>query len=877
MAPRVGNGGGARERFAASGSLIVDAQSAALAERSAAVRSQALALHRDGADPLETAGAIAEGCSECVALAWRTAAEEAGVDPNDVGIVAAGSLGRRECAPYSDLDLQIVVTKPNPSVEAAVKTMIRRLWDAGFSLGQNVGDVKTIVEQSRTDAMLATSLLAMRWIAGSDDAARELEAEFAKSIAKGNPRALEESILTLLAEEASKYGNAAQLTEPNVKRSAGGLRFLNGVEWIGRLRTSKPTFEAMEEDGFLAAGDSAALADARRWLLRLRADLHFNAGKAEDVLSRSDQLRIAAEWNYEDAPERLAVEAFMRDVLRRTTTVQEIADDVYFRPVARRSWGRRWLRRKSSDQHAAPPTLEDALQAALDSAQAGKPLSKDWVARIRRHFRPTPNPEPASPQSRRQFLQLLDHPGKLGPTLRLLHQTGLLGRLLPEFEFVRCLIQFNAYHRYTVDEHTLVAVENAERLLDPDRTDLPAVLYRRLPRKGLLHLALLLHDLGKGRAEDHSDVGARIAKEVAERFELSAADREMLVFLVHKHLLLSGLAFHRDSRDPDVVHQLVQAVGREAALQQLFVLTTCDICAVSPEAYTPWKADLLAELYRRAAGWFGDAPQAIAADADKRRRELWASRPAPDSEARLAKLPREIVAGLTLDAWAPLQDAWRSLDETRVAVLPTFDADRQSISLTVLAKADLADGIFFRICGALAAHHLEVLAADVHTLDDGTVLDVFQVRDVHHFGPASPERLQRISATVRRVVTGELAVEDALWSMRSSVFVAGTRVIAADPVRVEIDNDSSQACTVVDVFAMDRRGLLFTLAKTIHQAGLSIEHAKIATYHDEVVDAFYVKDPAGGKVIDESKLTELRAAVVDAVRKLAEDPRSMGF
>jgi [protein-PII] uridylyltransferase len=850
-----------------------------LATLVASARSQAAERHSTGADPIETAEFLADGFADCVVHAWKDAASQAGVeeDPAELAIVAVGGFGRGESASFSDLDLAVVWSKPTASLEAAVKSMVRALWDAGFSLGQNVGTVREILDQAKLDTMLATALLSARRIHGAVDLDRELLDGFNKFLAKGGSKQLEERVLQSIAEEVARHGAAAQLIEPNVKRSAGGLRSIRAVEWIARLRTDKTDFEEMESAGFLASGDAAALLDAKRWLLRVRTALHLSAEKAEDVLTRAEQIRIADEWNYRDDREQLGVERFMREFLRRTTAVQEIAEDVFFRPEHRKRWGRSWIGNRRNDEDAVAPTLEEALQAAVSAAEAGKPLTSAWVARLRRHYRPQSTSESASAESRNLFLQLLDRPGQIAATLRLLHQTGLLGRLLPEFENVRCLIQFNAYHRYTVDEHTLVAVESAERLGDRDRNDLPAEIYRHIPRKGLLHLALLLHDLGKGRAEDHSEVGARIAAEVADRFELPPADRETLVFLVGKHLLLSRLAFHRDTRDPEVTLQLVREVGREAILNKLYALTVSDISAVSPEAYTPWKADLLADLYRRAASWFGDAPSDAAAEAEKRRRELWASRPAADSEARLAMLPGEVVAGLSLDAWAQLQDAWRTLDESRVAVLPRHEAARDAIALTILAKFELADGVFSKICGALAAHHLEVQSADIHTLGDGTVLDCFEVRDVHHFGAPSEERLARISATVRRVVLGELAVEDALWSMRSSLFVAGKRIIAADPVRVEIDNDCSQSCTVVDVFAMDRRGLLFTLARTLHQLNCSIEYAKIATYHDEVVDVFYVKDSRGSKLGGEAETLALREALIAAIRQLAADPRSMGF
>jgi [protein-PII] uridylyltransferase len=322
---------------------------------------------------------------------------------------------------------------------------------------------------------------------------------------------------------------------------------------------------------------------------------------------------------------------------------------------------------------------------------------------------------------------------------------------------------------------------------------------------------------------------------------------------------------------------LVRAVGREDVLHMLYALTAADVKAVGPDAYTPWKADLLEALYRRARRWFGGEAVGEREEAARRRRELWAARPTSDAEEKLALLPDEVAAGLALDDWAPMLDAWRQLPEESVASFGRYLSDRDAVRLTVLASARLAEGVFHKICGALAAHRLEVQAATIHTLADGGVLDVFDVRDVHHTGPTSPERLALVSRTVRRVLVGELAVEDALWSTRSSLFVARRRVIAADFVTVEIDNDSSPTSTVVDVFAPDRRGLLYTLASAIFRFGLSIHYAKIATYSDEVMDVFYVRTPTGEKLSDPARQEDLRTALIDAVRRLAEDPRSLGF
>jgi [protein-PII] uridylyltransferase len=250
-----------------------------------------------------------------------------------------------------------------------------------------------------------------------------------------------------------------------------------------------------------------------------------------------------------------------------------------------------------------------------------------------------------------------------------------------------------------------------------------------------------------------------------------------------------------------------------------------------------------------------------------------------DDEAKnwLRSLPPERVRSLSGGELKELDAARRRLEDEGVVTLFRYDAARDVATLTVLTHESLTGGIFHKICGALAAHHLETLAANIHTLPGGGVLDVFEVRDVHHTGAPSPERRQRIAATVARVLKGDLTVDDALWSSRSSLFVARTRVIPADSIRIEIDNESSSDCTIVDVFAHDRRGLLYTQARTLFNLGHSVSFAKIATYSDEVVDVFYLRDAEGRKIEAEEECQRIRSELVRALERLAVDPRSMGF
>ena len=490
-----------------------------------------------------------------------------------------------------------------------------------------------------------------------------------------------------------------------------------------------------------------------------------------------------------------------------------------------------------------------------------------------------PTDRPLPPQAVRHFLTLLEHPQRLGELFRGLHEIGLLERFIPALAHARGLLQFNQYHKFTVDEHCIRAVEWAAELLT-DEGPLGRV-YRGMRRRTVLHLALLIHDLGKGYEEDHRDVGLRIATEAAEGLGLDAEDAEALKFLVHKHLMMNHLALRRDTSDEQLVVRFAVEVGSPELLQMLFVHTAADLAAVGPDAWTSWKAEVITDLYHRAMQHLaGESPASSRAEYLRDRRLAvktclgpggggsWFARQVdslPDAYLSTNE-PQQIAADLRLLAQVP---------PGQVYAQGRYQPETHTVQFIVGTREEVTPGIFHKLTGALSGQGLEILSAQINTLADGLVLDRFWVRDPDYAGQPSPQRLDSIkdalvesllrpgSVPTFRQIWGE--EEFGIRNSEAGVPNSEFRIPNSSLARVLIDNTISAAFTILDIFTLDRRGLLYAITRAIFELGLSVGRAKIGTYLDQVVDVFYVTDRQGRKVEEPARLHEIRRRLLEVI------------
>ena len=738
-----------------------------------------------------------------------------------------------------------------------------------------------------SDPQICSSLIESRYLAGNEDLFARFQRQFRRHVGRRR-RFLVGEIDRSRTEERMKYGETVFLLEPNVKRSGGALRDLQLIRWIGFLRHETADYGQLAELGALGAEDLEALRRANEFLLQLRNELHFHAVQASDVLDRAEQLRIAELRGYQSQEGLLEVEQFMREYFRHTGAVSHIAARFVTRAkshdflarVQTELFGHRveesvrsgpaglWTGRRAAEAIGRDLT---AIIRLVDLANLyDKPIAADTWEIIRRQAAALP-PALPPPEACRHFLSLLSHPARLGQLLRDLHDAGLLERFIPAFARARGLLQFNQYHKYTVDEHCLRAVEFAAELCI-DHGPLGRV-YRPLRRKDLLHLALLLHDLGKGYLEDHREVGVRIVLEVARRLGLPAQDADVLRFLVHKHMAMNHLAFRRDTADEQLAVDFAVQVGSPDVLQMLYVMTAADLGAVGPDVWDGWKSEIVTDLYHRTMQQLaGDSPATSLDDFLKRRcEEVWENLADVKDDPWYRRQLENLPVGY-LNATQPEQAAadlrlLHGIQPSDALAKGEYLPETDVCQYTIATSEQITPGIFHKLTGALSSHGLEIRSAQIHTLAEGLVLDRFWVFDPDYAGQPPPERIALINQTLLAALKAPAGHSP---SFRRTWRKGGGTPLKVPGVqtRVNIDNSTSDFFTILDIFAHDRTGLLFAITRTLFELGLSVARAKVGTYLDQVVDVFYVTDQEHGKIASPPRLEEIRRRLLEVVETL---------
>lgn len=795
-----------------------------------------------------------------------------------VALVAHGGYGRADVAPYSDVDLMLLHASKEETLTPLVRKFTNSIYDTGLQLGFSVRTISQACELARGDATILTALAESRLLSGEETLFAKFMERFRRESMRGY-RASIEAIEQAREEERNKFGETVYLLEPNVKRSRGGLRDIQHVRWLGFARYGECDPESLHQLGHLSQADWRRLRDAREFLLRLRNELHFQAGKAQDVLERSEQMRIAELWGYQTKAGLLAVEQFMRDYFRHTENVRDAATHFLenVRPASpvKSILEPLFSHRAEQDFRVGPSSirasnrgvarlrgnLAEILRLMVLSSLYNKPIAHDtWEAVRSEMDRRADEPEtPLSAEARGLFLDLLAQPAQLGPLLRRLHRLRVLEQIVPDMQHARCLLQFNSYHKFTVDEHSLRAVEAVTGMMN-EKGPLGDA-YRAVKNKRVLHLAALLHDLGKGYEEDHSEIGRRIAIETAQRLELPPEETETLAFLVHKHLRMSNIAQQHDIHDDRVVVPFAAEVGSAELLRMLYVLTCADIAAVGPGTLNAWRRQLITDLYFHTLELISSGSPEETADlrVRERRRAVESMTQALPDAAWWARQVEALPAGILFTSEPPRIVA----ELTRLHDLPHRDAvawgryvpQRKAVEYAVGTHEEITPGIFYKLTGALSSRGQRILSAEIHTLADGLVLDHFYVEDRDFDGEPPQDRIDEVC---RLLVA---ALQDGsdkppefrrLWQMQPRPTTATLHRV---PTRVRIDNDASDRATVVAVFAYDRMGLLYSIAKSLFDLGLSVTRAKIGTRLDQVVDVFYVTDSVSGtKVLDAPRL-----------------------
>ncbi len=868
----------------------------AVRERLLTGRQEIRAQHEAGSPGIQVSTHLTELLDTVVldlyeaALAdlWPEGSEEF---RSQIALVAHGGYGRRDVAPFSDVDLMILHA---PGAEAHVfplaSRVLRDLSDARLEVGQSVRTPDQALALAAHDVSACTSLMESRFLAGSEKLFKAFTDKF-RHRTQGRYRSLFEAIETARRKERVQFGETVYLLEPNIKRSRGGLRDLQLLRWLGFSKHGTTDPESLQLLGAISKDDQREVRDATEFLLRLRNELHFHAGKSNDVLDRSEQVRLAPLYGHQGTEGILPVEQFMGRYFRHTCAVRSVVGNFVanWRPrsVWLDVWGTIFSHQVEGDyrvtprQIAATPRGLAKLKTDLSEVLRLCELANLHDIRIApttweavRAAAPNLKGE-IDARTSKQFLSLISQPGRLGELLRRLHELGVLEKIIPSFAHARCLLQFNEYHKFTVDEHCILAVQRATEFISD-----PGVLgrvYKGIRHKRTLHLALLIHDLGKGFVEDHSEVGLRVAEDTAQRLRLPLREAETLKFLVHKHLVMSHLAFWRDTSDDQLVVRFAVDVGSPEVLDMLFVLTAADFAAVGPGVWNSWKAEVVTDLYQRTMQHLaGDAPAANSAERLERRRaavrKCFAGQPDAKNFARqIDSLPYAYASSSPPEQIAAELRDLATLGPGDVHASGRYLPESHTLEFVVGTHESVSPGVFHKLTGALASQGMQILSAEINTLADGMVLDRFYASDPDFAEEPPPDRIEQVT---RALAQSLQTAHGSTPSFRQVWRSAASRELAAFnqlPTRVLIDNNSSHRFTIIDVFASDRMGLLFTIARTLFEMELSVSVAKIGTYLDQVVDVFYVTSRDGRKITDEQRLQQIIARLLEAINGMNDD------
>jgi [protein-PII] uridylyltransferase len=807
-----------------------------------------------------------------------------------LSLVGLGGTGRGEMAPFSDLDLMFLTAKaPSPDQQRAAEAILHLLWDLKLKVGHSVRSAAQLIALAKADMTVRTAFLEARGLWGDERLFDAAMHRFRKDVVAGTASAFVAAKLAERDERHVKMGDSRYVVEPNVKDGKGGLRDLHALYWIGKYVHGVERPADLVGAGLLSAAEFRRFDRAERFFWSVRCHLHLQAGRAEERLSFEYQPRIAQIMNYADRPGKSAVERFMQFYFLNAKTVGDLTglflaqlDEQLgskgFRfalPTIRRRprrlggfvLDRGRISIPSDDFFRVDPVrlLELFALAARERLEihpaAMRAATRDAVL-IDRDIR-------RDPAANALFMEVLTCVHSPELVLRWMNEAGVFGRFVPDFGRVVAQMQFDMYHHYTVDEHSiralglLAAIERGELKQDHP---ISTAIFRQIASRRVLYAAVLLHDIAKGRGGDHSVIGAEIALKLCPRFGLDPAETETVSWLVRHHLLLSSTAFKRDLADPKTIEDFARQVQSPERLRLLLILTVVDIRAVGPGIWNEWKRTLLRTLFEAAEERLrlGHKQHGRSEIVHARQKELaealgWKASAAkaharrlPDSYWLAEPLPWQVANA------RQVAEGEARIGEAKPSVVVADDPESGATRVSVFTPD--REGLFYRICAGLASAGANIIDARIHTTRDGMALDNLLVLD----GRGQPYRDRRQRNRLAKAVESALAsaqpppLPSAEAPRRTSAFEVAPSVAIAER--------ASSRTTVVEVNARDRPALLAALAAAIHRCGDTIHSAHIATYGERAVDVFYLSAPGGAKLGGE-QIDALRSALLEAARE----------
>ncbi len=792
-----------------------------------------------------------------------------------IAVFAVGGYGRGEMAPQSDVDLLFLTPyKITPWAESVIESMLYMLWDLRLKVGHASRTIHDCLRLGTEDFTIRTALLENRFLVGDEKLAADLNHRLWQDLFKGTEREFTEAKLEERDARHEKQGGQRYMVEPNVKEGKGGLRDLQSMFWIAKYLHRVKDVSELASLGLFTKEEFEKFSKAENFLWAVRCHLHLLTKRPSDQLTFDLQVEVAERMGYKDTAGRRGVEIFMQDYFRHATAVGDLtrifltkleASQIKSQPLLQRLF-RRKKRLKDgytevhgrlaiADEKAFLQDRLNLLRVFEEGLRTGLLIHPDAMRLVTANLNLIDDEFRADPKAKKLFLDLLLKHGNPERALRRMNELGVLSVFIPEFEPIVAMMQFNMYHHYTVDEHIIQCISHLAQI---ERSELieelpvsSSILKEGVNRK-VLYVALLLHDIGKGRDEDHSILGAQIARKVAPRLGLKPKEVDTVEWLVRYHLLMSDMAQKRDIADPRTVRDFAKAVQTRERLDLLLLLTVCDIRGVGPGTWNNWKASLLRALYRQTRrameGGLEDLNrEQRGSDAKRNLREALSDWDAKDLKIETSRHYPPYWQGLHVTAHEVFARLLRDLKADEIAIDLHPDEDRDA-TRACFALAD-HPGIFSRLAGALALVGANVVDARTYTSKDGFATAVFWIQDAEGH-PYESSRLPRLRQMIQKTLKGEVVARDAIKSRdkikkRERAF----RV----PTHITFDNEGSEIYTIIEVDTRDRPGLLYDLTRTLANNNVYINSAVIATFGEQVVDTFYVKDMFGLKFHSKAK------------------------
>ena len=803
-------------------------------------------------------------------------------------------------APHSDVDLLFLTqAKPNPRVEKIIEDMLYILWDMRLKIGYSTRSINQCVQLGKTDQTIKTALLEHRYLCGHEDLYSKFGKQLKNNLFNASAAEYVEEKLDERAKRHERQGGQRYMVEPNVKEGKGGLRDLQSLFWITKYIANATTHKEMIDQGYFTQQEYDNFKAAHNFLWAVRCHLHLSANRASEQLTFDHQIEVAKRFGYKGGRGMRGVERFMQDYFRHATHVGELTRVFLTALEARQlkstqSLGDRFrnmlwrtlnidgkvsegFRLEQGRINIIDPEmfLKDPiniLRLFEEGLKTGFLIHQDAMRVVTANLKKITSRVRKNSETQRIFMSLLLDYGNPERALRRMNELGVLGAIIPEFKRIIALMQFNFYHSYTVDEHTIQCISFLARIeqgiLKEELPIASEILKSGVDRR-VLYIAMLLHDIGKGLPEDHSIAGANIAKKIAPELGLSTLETERVVWLVENHLVMSDFAQKRDLSDPRTVSNFGKIVKTTSNLNLLTVLTVCDIMGVGPGALNNWKAQLLRELYTNTRNLIKggldtqgkNKPYEIAKSTLTDLLVDW------DNYEIQREIDRHYPAywqGLDTNTQYIFANLFKSFGSKKIVSHYEVDEDRDATRAQFVMQDH--PGIFSRLTGAIALANANVIDARTYTTSDGYATPVFWIQD-NDGKPFDLSRLNRLKKLIEQTLSGDVIARDAL-KVRNKLKPRERNFKV--PTDITFDNQGSDIYTIIEVDTRDRNSLLFDLTRTLANANIQIASAVIATYGAQAVDVFYVKDMIGLKITAENKQQSIREKLQQAIELGAE-------